>query len=61
MSVSGSIEILMTDYGIKPPEALFGLIITNDNVYVKFDLRILPSVEAYGGSPDQQIQDDFPA
>jgi hypothetical protein len=43
VGVSGSIEILMTDYGIKPPTALFGLVKVNNNVSVHFDLRVLAS------------------
>jgi hypothetical protein len=45
LSIAGNLEILMTDYGIEPPEALFGLVKVRDNISVKFDLNIRLSGE----------------
>lgn len=36
----GEVAILMTDYGIKPPTALFGILRASDRVIVKFYLEI---------------------
>jgi polyisoprenoid-binding protein YceI len=36
----GSVPIKMTDYGIKPPTALFGRLKTGDEVTVKFELVV---------------------
>jgi polyisoprenoid-binding protein YceI len=38
LMVSGSTDILMTDYGIKPPKALLGMLKTNPKVTVSFEL-----------------------
>ena len=37
---SGMYHISLSSYGIKPPHAFFGLVKVNDNITVKFDLRI---------------------
>ena len=36
----GALPILMTDYGITPPTALFGVLRTENRIVVKFDLRV---------------------
>jgi polyisoprenoid-binding protein YceI len=36
----GALPILMTDYGITPPTALFGVLRTENRIIVKFDLLI---------------------
>lgn len=36
----GTLPILMTDYGIKPPSVFFGVLRTDNRLVVKFDLRI---------------------
>ena len=36
----GALPILMTDYGISPPTALFGVVRTEDRIVVKFDLLV---------------------
>lgn len=36
----GELPILMTDYGIKPPSAFFGVLRTENRIVVKFDLLI---------------------
>jgi hypothetical protein len=43
----GEVPILMTDYGIAPPTALFGVIRTGNYVVVRFDLLVdqRPAVE----------------
>lgn len=40
MRARGSVPILMTDFGVKPPVGLFGLIRAKNAVVVKFDLVI---------------------
>jgi polyisoprenoid-binding protein YceI len=40
----GSIPLLMTDFGVKPPVGLFGLIRSKNEVTVKFELLIAPRV-----------------
>jgi polyisoprenoid-binding protein YceI len=37
LSVQGSIDMLMTDYGIKPPTAMLGMLKTDPKVTVTFD------------------------
>ena len=36
----GALPILMTDYGISPPTALFGVLRTENRIVVKFDLLV---------------------
>ena len=36
----GALPILMTDYGISPPTALFGVVRTENRIVVKFDLLV---------------------
>ena len=40
MRARGALPILMTDYGISPPTALFGVVRTEDRIIVKFDLLV---------------------
>ena len=40
LRAQGALPILMTDYGIAPPTALFGVIRTENRIVVKFDLRV---------------------
>ena len=40
MRARGSLPILMTDYGISPPTALFGVLRTENRIVVKFDLLV---------------------
>lgn len=37
--VSGRLKLLMTDYGVEPPEALFGTIKTDDEITIDFVLK----------------------
>jgi polyisoprenoid-binding protein YceI len=48
IKATGMLPIKMTDYGIKPPTALFGRLKTGDEVKVNFDLSIGPGVVAAG-------------
>jgi len=41
ISISGTEEIVLADYGITPPTAMFGQIIVGDTVTIKFDLSFL--------------------
>ena len=38
----GSVSLLMTDFGVKPPVGLFGLIRSKNEVTVRFDLALPP-------------------
>jgi hypothetical protein len=38
----GAVSMLMTDFGIKPPVGLFGLIRSRNEITVKFDLIVSP-------------------
>jgi hypothetical protein len=40
LRAQGALPILMTDYGITPPTALFGVLRTENRIVVKFDLRV---------------------
>lgn len=40
LRAQGALPILMTDYGITPPTALFGVLRTDNRIVVKFDLRV---------------------
>jgi len=40
LRAQGTLSILMTDYGITPPTALFGVLRTDNRIVVKFDLRV---------------------
>jgi len=42
----GEVPILMSDYGIKPPTALFGALRASNRVIVKFALKLGPDVVA---------------
>ena len=39
IAVSGSKKIRMTDYGIKPPTAMFGTIKTGDDITISYNLK----------------------
>jgi hypothetical protein len=40
LRAQGALPILMTDYGITPPKALFGVLRTDNRLVVKFDLIV---------------------
>ena len=40
LRAQGALPILMTDYGITPPKALFGVLRTDNRLVVKFDLVV---------------------
>ena len=40
LRAQGALPILMTDYGITPPKALFGVLRTDNRLVVKFDLFV---------------------
>jgi hypothetical protein len=40
LRAQGALPILMTDYGVKPPTALFGVLRTENRIVVKFDLLV---------------------
>lgn len=46
IKVTGSTELLMSDYGIDPPTALLGTIKTDDRVQVSFDTVWIPETTA---------------
>jgi len=43
LRAQGALPILMTDYGISPPKALFGVLRTENRIVVKFDLLVDPA------------------
>ena len=45
LTISGTNEILMSEYGMTPPSAMFGQIKTNDKVIVNFEFRYITSDE----------------
>lgn len=51
MKATGMVPIKMTDYGIKPPTAIFGRIKTGDEVKINFELTLGPKeiASALGG------------
>lgn len=40
LSVSGSKDIKMTDYGVTPPEVMFGTVKTGNDLTIKFDIAL---------------------
>ena len=40
LRITGTEDLLMTDFGIKPPEMFFGMIKTDDKVTVRWDLSL---------------------
>src|SRR5262245_1352904 len=46
VKATGTVPIKMTDFGIKPPTAVFGRIKTGDEVKVKFELSVGPKAMA---------------
>ena len=40
LAVKGSVDILMTDYGIAPPKAMLGMLKTDPKVTITFDLAL---------------------
>lgn len=51
LRAEGQLPILMTDYGIKPPTAIFGTLKTGNQVTVKFDLIVAPQSNAAAAQP----------
>jgi polyisoprenoid-binding protein YceI len=41
LTVKGSIDILMTDYGIAPPKAMLGMLKTDPKVTVTFETMFI--------------------
>jgi polyisoprenoid-binding protein YceI len=46
IKATGMVPIKMTDYGIKPPTAIFGRLKTGDDVKVNFELTVGPKAIA---------------
>lgn len=53
LRANGELQLLMTDFGVKPPTALLGTLRTNNEVKVKFELVVAPQAvaAAVSGSP----------
>ena len=52
IKAAGVVPIKMTDYGIKPPTAIFGRLKTGDEVKVNFELNMGPkAIAAALGQP----------
>ena len=46
LHVRGSRDLLMTDFGIKPPTMFMGMLKTNDKVTIKFELQLALAAKA---------------
>lgn len=46
LRANGELQLLMTDFGVKPPTALLGTLRTNNEVKVKFELLVAPQAVA---------------
>ncbi len=42
LSVAGELPLLMTDYGIKPPKAMMGMMKTDPKIVIRVDLVLAP-------------------
>jgi polyisoprenoid-binding protein YceI len=49
LEVKGSKELLMTEFGVKPPTLMLGAIKVKDKIVVGYDIVIRPSKPARGG------------
>lgn len=47
----GSVPVLMTEYGIQPPTAMFGTLKTGDKVTVQFELLVSPQTIVAAARP----------
>ena len=50
----GSLEVRMTDFGVEPPTALFGLVKAHDDILIRFHLMAdpdTPTADAPAGTP----------
>ena len=52
LRADGELQLLMTDYGVKPPTALLGTLRTNNEVKVKFELLVAPQTVTAVSSGD---------
>ena len=52
LRIAGSSTVKMTDYGLKPPSAAFGMIGTKDEMAVSFDLRARRFGEKFRGADE---------
>lgn len=46
LTLKGSLELLMSQFGIKPPTMFFGAVKTDDEVRITFELNLQPAVAA---------------
>jgi polyisoprenoid-binding protein YceI len=44
LAVTGTTDLLMTDFGIKPPKAMLGMLKTNPKVQIRIELVLGPSL-----------------
>jgi polyisoprenoid-binding protein YceI len=50
LRAQGELPLLLTDFGVKPPTALFGTLRTNNEIKIKFDILVGPqTVSAAAG------------
>jgi polyisoprenoid-binding protein YceI len=47
----GTVEILMTDFGVEPPSALLGMVKTYDKITVRFEIQTIPFSTAHASAP----------
>jgi polyisoprenoid-binding protein YceI len=55
VNATGMVPIKMTDFGIKPPTAMFGTLRTGDEVKVNFALTVGP--KAIAAAIDKAVND----
>jgi len=54
VKAEGELPLLMTDFGVKPPTALFGTLRTSNEVKVKFDLVVSPQAITAAAAGDRR-------
>ncbi|MBI5203000.1 MAG: YceI family protein, partial [Elusimicrobia bacterium] len=55
LSLDGEHELLMTDFGVKPPTALLGTVKAADKIVVKFHLDLRPSENTRSAQPQGEL------
>ncbi len=46
IQITGRVPMKMTDFGVTPPEVMFGTVTTGDDIVVEFDTRFLPGSQS---------------
>lgn len=53
--VVGSATFLLTEFGVKPPTAMLGLIRAGNKIVIRFDLRLEPILAAARGAENREL------